>query len=199
MGNISSELVKEKLETGKQEKDKGNEQFKIGEITNDFGTRSGVPFAYSFNIVPNSLLWVTQAVLYLSGLDNTSMQSALAMGGASENPDDVGDVLKKEIGETLKSCYSNMAACYIKQSKYQKAITTCDKVIGLDPKNAKAYFRRGQSNFKLNNLDLAQKDLKQAVALAPQDKGIRDELAAVNARLQEYTQKSVNEFKGILA
>ncbi|TPX69297.1 hypothetical protein SpCBS45565_g02544 [Spizellomyces sp. 'palustris'] len=164
--------VEEKLGKGKEEKEKGNVEFKNGNLV------KALRFYHQVFQQTNE-----KAVLYLTGLDNSSMSSIVPGKNLEEG-------VKKEIADTLKACYSNMAACYLKQSKYEKAIDVCEKVIKIDPQNAKAYFRRGQSHHKLNNLEKARTDLFRAAELAPQDAGIRAELNNVNDRLKELEEKS---------
>jgi hypothetical protein len=56
------------------------------------------------------------------------------------------------------------------------------KAVGLNPKNADAYYQRGKANKELGNLKAAENDYKQALVLAPGDK-------LVLAALQELGNK----------
>ncbi|KAJ3020166.1 Tetratricopeptide repeat protein 9A [Thoreauomyces humboldtii] len=170
---MPADTINVKLAKGKEEKDKGNAQFKAGNVT-------------------EALRSYHTATLYLTGLDNAAM-SAFVPGQA------LAEELKADIKETLKACYSNMAACYIKQSKFDKCISTCTKIIALDPANPKAHYRRGLSYLALNNADAALSDQKKAAELAPQDKGIREELGKAAAAVKEGEEKARAVFRGKLA
>lgn len=64
--------------------------------------------------------------------------------------------------------YTNRSLCYYMQDKHEKAIEDADTVIkNLDPKNGKAYFRKGLSLKKLGNHGKAIIELQQAVKLEP--------------------------------
>ncbi|KAJ3176142.1 hypothetical protein HDU87_005519 [Geranomyces variabilis] len=169
---MAAQTVDEKLQTGKAEKDKGNAAFKAGQI-------------------PEALRAYHTATLYLTGLDNAAMAAFVP-----QNP--LAETIKAEIKDTLKACYSNMSACYLKQSRPEKCIELTAKVLALDPNNAKALFRRGQANIALENEDAAYADLLKAAELAPQDKGIRDALASAHAMVKERAAKSDAVFKGKL-
>lgn len=66
----------------------------------------------------------------------------------------------------------------------------------MDPKNAKALFRRGQAWFLKNNLERAEEDLKAALALQPNDAGIKQELRKVHAKVAEEEKKQKKQFAG---
>ncbi|KAI8912183.1 hypothetical protein DFJ77DRAFT_71779 [Powellomyces hirtus] len=170
---MTTPTLQDKLNTGRAEKDKGNAAFKAGDI-------------------PQALRSYHTATLYLTGLDNASMAAFVPTAALT-------DEVKKDIKETLKACYSNMAACYLRQSNWSKCIAQTTKVITLDPSNAKAYFRRGQSHLELrDNVDAAYADLKKAAELAPQDSGIRDALAKATAEIRDQEMKSRAAFRGKL-
>jgi hypothetical protein len=46
-----------------------------------------------------------------------------------------------------------MAACYLKLSKPEKALATCDKILAKDESNVKAIFRKGEASVKIRKLD----------------------------------------------
>ena len=60
----------------------------------------------------------------------------------------------------------NLAACQLKLERYDRAIVYCDDAIKVK-ETAKAYFRRGQAHFGLNNLIKAENDLNRALAMQP--------------------------------
>ena len=50
----------------------------------------------------------------------------------------------------------NLAMCYLKQNKWIEARNLCDKVLEENPNVAKAYFRRGESLYNLNDHELGK-------------------------------------------
>jgi tetratricopeptide (TPR) repeat protein len=79
--------------------------------------------------------------------------------------------------QSLVACYNNMAVCHLKRENWQRAIECGDSVIGMDPDNAKAYFRRGQAQAAMGAWHAATQDYKRAAELSPQDVLIRQALA----------------------
>eukprot|EP00285_Hemiselmis_virescens_P007084 CAMPEP_0173392780 /NCGR_PEP_ID=MMETSP1356-20130122/21172_1 /TAXON_ID=77927 ORGANISM="Hemiselmis virescens, Strain PCC157" /NCGR_SAMPLE_ID=MMETSP1356 /ASSEMBLY_ACC=CAM_ASM_000847 /LENGTH=352 /DNA_ID=CAMNT_0014350683 /DNA_START=9 /DNA_END=1067 /DNA_ORIENTATION=+ len=79
------------------------------------------------------------------------------------------------------SCNLNAAMCYLKVSKFTECKDACTKALEIDPKNAKAYFRRGSAYLSLNEADKAEEDLKKAQEITPDDAAVKKELAKVVA------------------
>ncbi|KAJ3081647.1 Tetratricopeptide repeat protein 9A [Quaeritorhiza haematococci] len=76
--------VEDKVNRGKECKDKGNAQFKAGNIT-------------------EALRHYHEGVLYLKGLDTSELRAIVPS-------EELAESLKVEIKKTLAACYSNMAA-----------------------------------------------------------------------------------------
>ena len=87
---------------------------------------------------------------------------------------DAGEEASAEGGQTvLISCLLNRAACCLKLKRYGSCAKDCTRVIELDPKSVKAWFRRGESNYQMKRVDEARDDLSRALQLSPGDKQIR--------------------------
>ncbi|KAJ9478741.1 TPR_REGION domain-containing protein [Pseudozyma hubeiensis] len=69
--------------------------------------------------------------------------------------------------------YNNMAACYLRQAKWEKAAYAASKALALVPDNLKALYRRGEAYLELGRNQLAAKDIDTALDLRPQDPVIR--------------------------
>ena len=50
----------------------------------------------------------------------------------------------------------NLAACYLKEEKWEKAVARATKVLDNDPENTKALFRRGHGRIYINDLERAR-------------------------------------------
>jgi regulator of sirC expression with transglutaminase-like and TPR domain len=75
--------------------------------------------------------------------------------------------------ELTNAFRSNLAACYIKQEQWERAIYATSKVLDVDPKNLKARYRRSLSYLRLKDPQRAANDLDVALEQAPNDASIR--------------------------
>ena len=64
----------------------------------------------------------------------------------------------------LSLVYSNMAACYLKQGRYDRALEAAEKSVRADSRNVKAKFRRAQALRLSNNLYAARDYLQSTLA-----------------------------------
>lgn len=80
---------------------------------------------------------------------------ALGMGaaGPTEKPTPEQEKQVKDLTDTM---HLNLAACYIKEEKWEKAAQRAGKVLEKQPENAKALFRRGHARIFLNDFDSAK-------------------------------------------
>ncbi len=111
------------------------------------------------------------------------------------SPEKANPAQRKQISETLRSVYNNMAACYLKLAKWDKVIQSCDKALAIQDQDAKTYFRRGQARWALQDFEKAEQDLFKAAKLAPQDVGIRGQLQMIREKQEELTAKSRREMQ----
>lgn len=88
-------------------------------------------------------------------------------------------------------CLSNMAITNINCQNFRPAHQLCSQVLELKPKNAKAYFRRGQANFGLHNYSAALKDLKEAQSIQPRDKKIYNEIIYVTNAMKQSKAEEI--------
>ena len=86
------------------------------------------------------------------------------------NPSQVIDLLEHEIslkGEKeesrramLQAGRMNLSMCLLKSGEWIDARDLCEKVISENPGVAKAFFRRGEAQIQLNDLEAAEADFK---------------------------------------
>lgn len=135
----SAEAVEAKLRTGLSHKERGNALFTSGDI-------------------PGALAAYHHSVLYLSGLESRSILGLVGeRSGAEGAPEDLSSDSdsdspsnsKERVGvqaeKELSRVYSNMAACYLKQCKYGRAIAVAEKALKCDSHNDKASFRKASA------------------------------------------------------
>ena len=79
---------------------------------------------------------------------------------------------------TICQLYTNRSLCYFSLNKHDKAIEDADYVVTtIDPKNAKAFFRKGLSLAKVGKTQEAIVELQKAVKLEPGTELYSNELA----------------------
>ncbi|KAJ2962292.1 hypothetical protein NQZ79_g2521 [Umbelopsis isabellina] len=107
-----------------------------------------------------------KAIFYLKGTENIQQ----AMGGASNEEE---DPVKSQMKQVLGTCYSNMAACLLKEEKWPRVIEYCKKALEADPKNKKAHFRIAQAYIRTGKLDLARQELQDLLRSDPDGMHLR--------------------------
>lgn len=74
------------------------------------------------------------------------------------------------------------------EKAFEKAVKAYEKIIDKDPKNDAAYFNLGRSYNKLNKDKEAEKALRQAVKLKPEDSEYQMEFGAILVKLASYDE-----------
>ncbi|KAI9137504.1 hypothetical protein BKA69DRAFT_893650 [Paraphysoderma sedebokerense] len=168
----------EKIQKGKELKDKGNQHFKNGEI--QVAIRS-----------------YHESLLYLSGLVRPDKQDAVPFVSGSSGQAPLTDTEKEDARSAIVAVYNNMCACHIKKSNWKRAIETSNKVLEFDPKNPKGHYRRGLAYLNDGALDKAEKDLKKALELSPGDGAVIKELHTLREKQKLQDEKQRREFAGM--
>lgn len=112
------------------------------------------------------------------------------------NPQD--DEEGKIFVQTRSSLHLNVAACYQKTGEYKRSLESCNKVLGENPRHAKALYRRGIAYMSCGDFDEARKDFKMIIDV---DKSLEPDVTAALAKLrrkeQEAEEKTRKQFKGL--
>lgn len=82
----------------------------------------------------------------------------------------------------------NMAACHLKLGQFRDVVSNCSEVLHNSPKQSKAFYRRGVAAIEMKDYDSALDDLKQAHALAPNDRHILQQFNRGKVLLLEYRE-----------
>ncbi|CAG8644812.1 2830_t:CDS:2 [Cetraspora pellucida] len=173
--NANSSANEEKLTASKLEKDKGNEFFKSGNIS-------------------EALRHYHQALLHLHGLQNNK---SFAIFRKEQEEEPKTDPLQEDIMKTTSVIYSNMSACLIKKEKWSRAIECADKALKNDPDNTKALFRRAQAYISDGNTTRARQDLEKLTEKNPDDQSIKREWLRLKQKDKEQDQKQRRELAGM--
>jgi len=88
-----------------------------------------------------------------------------------------------ENGRRARTCQiavsSNAAACKLKLGEHDACVRMCDAILGLDPSNVKALYRKAIALRATEDVAAAEAALKQAAELAPEDTAVQKELADI--------------------
>ncbi|XP_068731003.1 tetratricopeptide repeat protein 9C-like [Montipora capricornis] len=163
----------ERVEIGQALKEKGNEYFKKQEYR-------------------NAMKNYHKALLNVKGLmDQPNIP------GMESLCSDISDELKVSIHQIQFSCYNNLAACLLKDGRWDRSEHYCSEALKLQPENAKALFRRGQCHFHMKDFDKAQNDLQAAEKLEPKDSSIKKMLAMLEVELKKVKEKEKKIYAGM--
>lgn len=107
----------------------------------------------------------------------------------------LGESSKGEKSLTLElQCLLNSAACKLKLKQYDLAIEDCERALKNSPDNIKALFRKGQALHAQRDFTGSLQVLEKALNLAPSDKAVKSEIAAVKSEVQAYKDKEKRAF-----
>jgi len=95
------------------------------------------------------------------------------------------------------ACLSNLAACHLKLEQFEDVCKVCSKVLSCDAGNVKCLYRRGVAYSKLNDYELARKDLSRAKELEPNNKAIVEQLKQLDTKEREIDKKYAKALKGM--
>ncbi|CEM13056.1 unnamed protein product [Vitrella brassicaformis CCMP3155] len=114
--------------------------------------------------------------------------------GLDEPPTELADRVK-----TMKvSINLNLSNLYLRQGNWVSTILHCSEVLKLDPRCAKALFRRGRANTEFGAIEEGRRDLLEAAKLEPQNAEIRRELENCKRRLREAESRQKDFFSRML-
>lgn len=138
----------------------------------------------------HAIFLLTMLALTANAAETTNTDRGTVLG--PENPDLTEGAMQLRLGDpetgikltqrgllqanTKKqkyTAYSNLCAGYILVEKMEKAIDYCDRALQLNERNHHAYSNRALARFYLEDYELAQKDVKAGVAIAPYSRSLK--------------------------
>lgn len=84
----------------------------------------------------------------------------------------------------------NRAAAYLKQEKYEKALSDCDASLQIVATDPKALFRRSQALESLERFEEAYRDARQVLNVDPANKAIQPTLQRLHQIVQERARQN---------
>jgi FKBP-type peptidyl-prolyl cis-trans isomerase 2 len=101
----------------------------------------------------------------------------------------LADEQKKEFNNLIIPCLNNLALVYYKLGEYAEVEDNSNKVLNIDAQNVKALYKRAQSYVARGDYERGIQDFKQAIAIDPENKSIKQEYTKVSQRYNEEKQK----------
>lgn len=93
----------------------------------------------------------------------------------------------------------NKALCYQKLNDFDEVRHSCDEVLNHDPKNVKAFYRRGQANFSLGETDKALADFEKCHEIEPENKAALNQITICKQKLKEYRDQEKKRYANMFA
>jgi peptidyl-prolyl isomerase D len=90
---------------------------------------------------------------------------------------------------------ANKSKRYSEANKWAGFALDCMPKDTKDQDKAKVYYRRGHARLNLKDIDSALKDFEEAAKLAPEDAGIKNDLASTKAKVQASVRKEKESMK----
>ncbi|CAL8470896.1 g10438 [Coccomyxa elongata] len=120
-----------------------------------------------------------------------------AAGDIIDHDTDFSAELKKESAALKKSANLNTAAAFIKQGLWKDAIVAANKVLGSNPSDVKALYRRAQAHLGQQDFVEAHVDIKAALQVEPANKDVRALLARYKKESAAANQRDAVMYKTI--
>ena len=109
----------------------------------------------------------------------------------------LSDDWKKRYDEVTFGCNNNLAACLVKEKKWEKVIKYSNLALEVHPNNVKALFRKGQAYYHVKNWDKAFEAIVQAGKIQPDDTNIKKYHAKLEVELKKYREKEKAMYAGM--
>ncbi|CAG9797937.1 unnamed protein product [Chironomus riparius] len=97
------------------------------------------------------------------------------------------------------SVYLNKALCHQKLNDQDEVRHACDEVLSKDPKNLKAFFRRGQASLVLGEVERALGDFEKAQEIEPENKAALNQITICKQKLKAYRDQEKKVYRNMFA
>lgn len=97
------------------------------------------------------------------------------------------------------SIHLNKALCHQKLNDQDEVRHACDEVISKDPKNVKAFYRRGQASLTLGEVEKALGDFLKVQELEPENKAAQNQITICKQKLKDYHEQEKKRYRNMFA
>jgi len=97
------------------------------------------------------------------------------------------------------SVYLNKALCHQKLDDLDEVRHACDEALGLDPKNVKALYRRGQAHLTLGETEKALADFEAVHEIEPDNKAAINQIAICKQKIKQYQNEEKARYKNMFS
>ena len=169
--------IAEKIDKAVGLKEEGNKGFKSGDIK-------------------EAVKKYNYALLYLKGLGEDPTSQLVP----KLQPEILTKQQKEIRKKTMFACYSNLSACMLKDSRWERVVKHASLALELQPEgNGKTLYRRGTAYLAIGNLDGADSDLRQAAVLSPNDPAVILQLSELEKKMKEFRKKEKELYAGMFS
>ncbi|KAI4376001.1 hypothetical protein MLD38_013803 [Melastoma candidum] len=156
---------------------------------------------------PADLSWWMTAVDSIKALGNENYRKmdykmalkkyrkALRYLDISWEKEGIDEDKSSSLRKTKSQIFTNSSVCKLKLGDPKGALLDAEFAMREGENNAKALFRQGQAHMVLNDVDAAVESFSKALALEPDDAGIRKELTAAKRKISERCEKEKKAYR----
>ncbi|KFD47855.1 hypothetical protein M513_11269 [Trichuris suis] len=108
------------------------------------------------------------------------------------------DELKEKVSVLLKASLLNLALACVKLNETVEAIKCCDKVLGKEPSNVKALYRRAQARQGQHDYEEATADYEALLEIEPDNKAATANLSFCRSKLREERVRQKQLYSSML-
>lgn len=155
----------ERLEIAKQHKEQGSGLFKSGHF-------HGAALRYS------------KAIQYLAAVDPDTPLEV-----------DCLEDYEQEIISLRTLSLLNLAACQLKFNQFDHVVRNCSRVLEVDPKNLKGWYRRAKALLAMKDFEAARADLLKGREVDPANQAINELLRTVEVQESAHRAKYKDALK----
>ncbi|XP_071791222.1 tetratricopeptide repeat protein 9C-like [Asterias amurensis] len=191
--DVSQEVLLKRIIKAEEYKAAGNELYKSKDIRGAIGKYHRA-MLYIRDLDSNLQNNILQYLTSFAGQENPPGQLS-GLNPQMKLPQEFG----KRINDVQQGCLNNLAACILLKDEpdYEKVVTYCDKVLAINPRNAKALYRKGCALYHLGAHEAAYQSLIKAQQISKSDPNIRKYLALAKDKMSDENNAQRLMYQGM--
>ena len=104
---------------------------------------------------------------------------------------------EKEIVSLRTVCLLNLAACQLKLEQYDSVVRNCSRVLEVEPRNVKSWYRKAKALLAMRDYESARSDLMRAKELDPGNQAVNELLRVVDVQESAHMAKYRDALKAM--